>query len=197
MLGAGSAAGRTLMHFTGDDAAAVPLALIGEIASLLESHGIAVWLFGGWAVDFLVGRVTRRHSDIDLAVQLDDGERAVRLLAGRGYLLRHPLEEERAVLTKHGEQVDLYYVTTNHRGEAICPGKWAFWPWPPGSFGDLVGRLGDVTCRVVSLEAQLDGKESYHRHTGTPLRPKDLADIDILRELRPPGGTSDPARPST
>jgi hypothetical protein len=26
------------------------------------------WLFGGWAVDFHAGRVTRDHADIDLAV---------------------------------------------------------------------------------------------------------------------------------
>jgi hypothetical protein len=33
---------------------------------------VAYWLFGGWAVDFHAGRVTRAHSDVDIAgVRLD------------------------------------------------------------------------------------------------------------------------------
>jgi hypothetical protein len=34
---------------------------------MLAEHDIAYWLFGGWAVDFHAGQVTREHGDIDIA----------------------------------------------------------------------------------------------------------------------------------
>jgi lincosamide nucleotidyltransferase A/C/D/E len=36
--------------------------------SLLDQEGVRAWLDGGWAVDALLGRQTRLHSDLDLAV---------------------------------------------------------------------------------------------------------------------------------
>jgi len=58
---------------------------------LLNEHGIKVFLDGGWAVEALVGtgpqgfRPTRRHADLDIAVQHSDTVRIRELLAGRGY----------------------------------------------------------------------------------------------------------------
>jgi hypothetical protein len=40
--------------------AAVQLETIGWLHALFTEHGVDYWLFGGWAVDFHVGRVTRR-----------------------------------------------------------------------------------------------------------------------------------------
>jgi hypothetical protein len=42
------------------------LELIGEIAALARTVGAELWLRGGWAMDFFLGRVTRQHDDIDL-----------------------------------------------------------------------------------------------------------------------------------
>jgi lincosamide nucleotidyltransferase A/C/D/E len=35
----------------------------------LESRGIPYWLAGGWGIDALVGRSTRRHRDIDVVIE--------------------------------------------------------------------------------------------------------------------------------
>jgi lincosamide nucleotidyltransferase A/C/D/E len=35
-----------------------------------ERAGITVWLDGGWGVDALVGRPTREHDDLDIAIAL-------------------------------------------------------------------------------------------------------------------------------
>ena len=45
---------------------------MGSVHELLDHHGIEYWLFGGWAVDFYAGSVTRPHDDVDVAVWLDD-----------------------------------------------------------------------------------------------------------------------------
>ena len=55
------------------DANVAQLLSIAAIGDALESAGLDYWLFGGWAVDFHVGRVTRPHGDIDLAVSVATG----------------------------------------------------------------------------------------------------------------------------
>jgi hypothetical protein len=55
------------------------LAALEELHRLLERHRIEYWLFGGWAVDFHAGTVTRAHDDLDLAVWLEDYDRIVAL----------------------------------------------------------------------------------------------------------------------
>jgi aminoglycoside-2''-adenylyltransferase len=44
------------------------LAALARLHEQLERHGIEYWLFGGWAVDFHAGSVTRPHDDLDIAV---------------------------------------------------------------------------------------------------------------------------------
>jgi hypothetical protein len=62
-----------------------------QLSSLAETHelftrsGVDYWLFGGWAVDFHVGSITRSHDDIDIAVWLDDHERIDGLLEAEGW----------------------------------------------------------------------------------------------------------------
>jgi hypothetical protein len=64
---------------------------LARIHELLERHGIEYWLFGGWAVDFHAGSVTRPHDDLDIAVWLKDHNRIDALLAADGW--KHAPEE--------------------------------------------------------------------------------------------------------
>ncbi len=47
---------------TGNEA---QLRVIREIAELFGAAHIRFWLRGGWALDFLLGEITRPHGDID------------------------------------------------------------------------------------------------------------------------------------
>src|SRR6266700_3678245 len=57
------------------------LAAFRRVQDALSAHEIEYWLFGGWAVDFYAGRITREHDDVDIAVWLNDHERIAELLA--------------------------------------------------------------------------------------------------------------------
>jgi hypothetical protein len=46
----------------------------------LVEHHLDYWVFGGWAVDLYAGRVTRPHSDIDVAIWYEDLEQINTLL---------------------------------------------------------------------------------------------------------------------
>lgn len=43
-----------------------------ELYNLFRSHGITVWIDGGWGVDALLGRQTRHHEDLDIALRHSD-----------------------------------------------------------------------------------------------------------------------------
>jgi lincosamide nucleotidyltransferase A/C/D/E len=48
---------------------------VAMIVSGLEAAAIAVWVDGGWCIDALLGRQSRPHSDLDLAVDRRNVER--------------------------------------------------------------------------------------------------------------------------
>jgi len=43
---------------------------LGELHRHFEAEGVEYWLFGGWAVDFHAGAITRPHGDLDIAIWL-------------------------------------------------------------------------------------------------------------------------------
>ncbi len=48
------------------------LETVTALCRAFETAGLAFWIDGGWGVDALLGRQTRPHSDLDLAVHLAD-----------------------------------------------------------------------------------------------------------------------------
>ena len=56
-----------------------------EFVRLLNQHGIEVTIDGGWGVDALLRRQTRRHADLDIAVQHKDVAQIRALLEARNY----------------------------------------------------------------------------------------------------------------
>ncbi len=60
------------------------LTLIEELTSICHSLPIELWLRGGWAVDFFIGRVTREHEDIDLFIWATDAPALARELDRAG-----------------------------------------------------------------------------------------------------------------
>jgi hypothetical protein len=70
--------------------------VLGVLADLTEA-GCSVWVAGGWGVDALVGRQTRLHRDLDLALDGRDETVALRVLQRRATAWR--LIGDRSVLS--------------------------------------------------------------------------------------------------
>jgi lincosamide nucleotidyltransferase A/C/D/E len=58
---------------------------VQEILGALGAAGVQPWLAGGWGVDALVGKPTRRHKDLDLVIERADLDAAVGALAAIGF----------------------------------------------------------------------------------------------------------------
>jgi len=85
-----------------------------ETHSLLEAARVPHWLAGGWAIDFLVGRVTPQHSDVDFAIWKDDWERAEALLLAHDFTLRaNEFPEETGRLVHKGTNFEFYLLQKN------------------------------------------------------------------------------------
>ncbi|MFI7545915.1 nucleotidyltransferase domain-containing protein [Actinoplanes sp. NPDC049599] len=154
------------------------------IAGIVRAVDGALWLRGGWAMDFFLGRVTRPHRDIDFFCRADDADRIVARLAGLGY---RPLPGNDALQRDLLGPDDLdVQVTLLGRDPGGCPtvpaGPYAGARWPPDLLDGPPGRIGDLVCPIVNPRAQIEIKEMMPVWVpGLPRRDKDRADIALLR----------------
>jgi hypothetical protein len=130
------------------------LAALARVSEQLDANGIDYWLFGGWAVDFYAGEVTRPHSDVDLAVWRDELPRIVELLEQDGW--GHAPDEDEDGGTgyeRDGVRLELTYLVRDDEDRICIPLARGLMPWPEGAFGDDAGELGGVRVRLIGRHA--------------------------------------------
>jgi hypothetical protein len=155
------------------------LSALAETHELLTRGGIKYWLFGGWAVDFHAGSVTRSHDDLDLAVWLDDRERIVGLLEAEGW--KHapePDEDGGTGYEREAVRLELTFLVPGDGGVVHIPlhdGP-AVWSEKPPS--TELAELSGVRARVLGLAELTRGKS--HCRDDPADAAKDCADFAIL-----------------
>jgi hypothetical protein len=162
---------------------AAQLAALAEVHELLGDAGIPYWLFGGWAVDFHVGAVTRPHDDVDVAVWEADLPRIVPLFEAEGW--RHaPYEDEDGGTgyERGGVRVELTYLFAGAEGRVFIPLRTGPALWsessPPGEERELLG----VRARVLGARLLATGKASPRADADDAA--KDRADFEQLSRFR-------------
>jgi hypothetical protein len=158
------------------------LAAIQEVHTLFQEGGVAYWLFGGWAVDFHAGRVTRSHADIDVAVWASDLERIRQLLnEARWRLVADQPTEGFLSFERTGTPMDVALLERDEDGVIYTPTTSGRGDWPGGSFGADVGILNGVVAHVISLGSLIADKSEPKG--GSDSAVKDHADVAVLRLL--------------
>lgn len=164
--------------------------VLGVLADLTEA-GCSVWVAGGWGVDALVGRQTRLHRDLDLALDARDETAALGALERRSYRVETDWRPVRVELVGEGRGwVDVHPVGfdgTGHGRQADLGG--GQFDYPPGAFGQ--GTLGGVHIPCLSRDQQL------LFHTGYEPRTIDLLDLALLQRLTSSSAASDVELPLT
>lgn len=156
-----------------------------QIVRRLDVEGVDVWVGGGWGVDALVGRQTRRHTDLDLVLDCAHEQRALAELAALGYRTmtteRFPgmVFPLRIVLyDAMGRSVDLHPVELSQWLVTVVAQR-----LPEASdaaaaaFAD--GRIDGRSVPCLSPALQLAAHEGYDR------RDADRHDVRLLEGLSP------------
>jgi lincosamide nucleotidyltransferase A/C/D/E len=149
-----------------------------EIYSSLVNIGIGIWIDGGWGVDALLGRQTRPHKDLDIAIEDHQVLRFEQYLASRGYR-RVKREIERpfnfVLADKEGREVDVHVISRDQDGNGIYgPAEMGFM-YPADSLNGN-GIIGDCPVRCISPEWMVKF------HSGYKLTEKDYKDVSALCE---------------
>ena len=84
--------------------------LLGELEGMFADAGVSSWLRGGWALDFLLGKITRDHADIDLVAWRHDRDAVHDALTARGYRHDRELVDSAVDFEKDGESIQVLLV---------------------------------------------------------------------------------------
>ena len=149
-----------------------------DVASLLRhisAKGVRACVAGGWAVDALLGRQTRPHQDLDLAVDADQLQRLLDLLVTLGFVPREDWLPVRIELEDVlGRRVDLHPLRFAEDGSAVQAslGDTDFY-YPSDAF--TTGCIAGQTVECLTAQQQLAFREGYN------WRARDYHDVPLLR----------------
>jgi len=151
---------------------------VHAVLDALASAGCRAWVAGGWGVDALVGRQTRSHRDLDLAIDATAERVALNALAQRGYAVEADWRPVRVEVAAPGDRwVDLHPVVFDEAHNGVQAGlDGTVFIYPAACFvtGTIAGR--EVGC--MSVQQQLNF------HSGYEPRVVDLADLALLRQMQ-------------
>ena len=152
-----------------------------RVVGTLETARLWHRLDGGWGVDALVGRATRRHEDLDLVVARADLPAVVQALAPLGFSHDHMVEPglpARVVLrAAAGCQVDLHPVVFDERGDGLQELGGGEWGRYPAEGLEGVGEVRGHPVRCLTAELQLA------HHDGDEQNEQDRHDVALLQSL--------------
>lgn len=150
-----------------------------EVLAALDAGAIDAWLDGGWAVDALVGRRTRHHADLDLAVPAPLFAAAIASLAARGFVpVRHDGPHNVVLLDDRGRLVDLHAfddraTSIDADGIERCAGDGL--AYEAHGF-DGIGSVDGRSVRCISPATLV------RYHTGYEVDSDDWHDVRLLHE---------------
>jgi lincosamide nucleotidyltransferase A/C/D/E len=158
-----------MSEMTGPDAVA--------LLDALSTHGIEVWIDGGWAVDACLGRQTRRHADLDIVIEERDVDGAVALLrdAGYGPAWRGDTRAWNFALgDAEGHEVDFHVIVIDADGRGqYGPAGVEDFAWE----AEALSHLGSIDGRVVRC---MPPEWLVRFHSGYELDADDVADVLAL-----------------
>jgi lincosamide nucleotidyltransferase A/C/D/E len=100
-----------------------------EMAQLLNQNRIDFHVDGGWGVDALLGEQTRKHADLDIAIQHKDVAQIRAMLEARGYkdVPRDDTRDCNFVLgDDQGHQMDIHSYTFDMAGHVVYGVEYPF-----------------------------------------------------------------------
>ena len=142
-----------------------------EFVELLRQHHIEVCIDGGWGVDALLGKQTRTHADLDIAIPHKEVDKVRGLLEQRGYqeVPRDDSWECNFVLgDDQRHEIDIHTYTFDADGNLIFGVEYPY---------DSLKGTGSVNGYPVQC---ITPEWMVKFHTGYPLDENDYRDVKAL-----------------
>lgn len=142
----------------------------------LENLDIRIWIDGGWGVDALLGKQTRPHVDLDIAIEHKNLEKLKEYLELQGYaeVLRDENKKVDLVMgDAKGHEIDVHAFNFDDKGRVIEEEDWA--GYSRGSLSGF-GTIRGVIVLCVSVDHLIKTHTGEHR----PLKENDYKDIAAL-----------------
>ncbi|SKA11761.1 2''-aminoglycoside nucleotidyltransferase [Pilibacter termitis] len=140
---------------------------------LFEEQGISVWIDGGWGVDALLGKQTREHADLDIAVHRKDNDRLRQLIENCGYKAEKRMDSsEFMYVMRHayGQSIDIHVFEYDENGKNTYGIEYPF--------GSLTGK-GKIAGQEVNC---IESSFLFQFKTGYEPKEKDIHDVRALCE---------------
>ena len=148
-----------------------------ELLRFLEDRGISVWLDGGWGVDALLEKQTRRHRDVDIILAVADVPVLREILGGRVFAIKQGSPPNSFVLADgSGLEVDVHAVVFDADGNGVyLMENGEYWVYPAEGFAGR-GVVAGTRVRCLSPTTQV----LCHAEGYEPTE-KDRRDMEHLR----------------
>ena len=147
-----------------------------QILQIFKDMQTEVWIEGGWGIDALIGKQTRRHNDVDIAFNTKDETRIIHAFHQLGYSIVEDARPTRFVLRKmDGTEIDMHPVVFDDSGvgKQLVPGGEPFL-YPKDAFAQGIIDEQKVLCLSVNQQVVF--------HTGYVPLAKDRHNINVLHE---------------
>lgn len=157
-----------------------------RVLDRLAALGISTVVSGGWGVDALLGRQTRPHGDLDVAVPAELLETAISALRGTGYRITLDARPARVVVAGPRGTVDLHPVQWDASGRGVQQGTASHVFVYPANDVSARGTIEGRPIRVISSRLQ----RAFH--AGYELGDRDRHDLRVLDRLGDVAGRRQP-----
>src|SRR4051794_23274312 len=164
----------------------MPPETVRTLIAAVKAHGAAVCVGGGWAVDALVGKQTRRHADLDVWVDAAATEALLAGFADQGVDRIYPWPGDRpwnfVLHDGQSRRVDLHLYETLGNGRLHYGSVKAPFIFTTDDLSGH-GQIAGISVRCESPEFAI------RNHGGYELRDIDRHDVSVLCEhfgLHPP-----------
>lgn len=135
----------------------------------LESLGIKIWIDGGWNVDALLGKQTRPHKDLDIAIQWKDVPQLRELLSAQGYKqIKEDSQWNFVLADNNAHEIDVHAFVYNDKGDVVEGIMY------PSESLKGTGTINGQPVRCVSPEYLVKF------HSGYELKEKDYQDVSAI-----------------
>ena len=147
-----------------------------EFYMSMEKCGVTVWIDGGWGVDALLGKQTRPHKDLDIAIQEKDVAILRDQLKTEGYqdIKVEIARPHNFVLGDYeGLELDVHVIVLDGYGNGVYGPVENGEQYPAASLTGT-GTIGDYPVRCISPEWMIKFHSAYE------LQEKDFKDVSAL-----------------